>query len=226
MNLLPFLLLLFPMILVGCSDSHDRRLECVNAMTITDTRGALAALDSIDPATLGEADRHFRDLLSVKAADKEYVRHTSDSIILDVIDYYSNAGDDTLCAEAFYYGGRVYSDMGDYPTALRYFQNALDILPKNTPQQSLRSCVLSQTGRLLTQIRLNEQAIPYLKEAISIELNTKDSVGLMWDYELLGSIYLRLKDYSKAQELYTQARNLYKRTSPRDQKTWGMPGYG
>ncbi len=204
------------MILVGCSDSHDRRLECVNAMTITDTRGALAALDSIDPATLGEADRHFRDLLSVKAADKEYVRHTSDSIILDVIDYYSNAGDDTLCAEAFYYGGRVYSDMGDYPTALRYFQNALDILPKNTPQQSLRSCVLSQTGRLLTQIRLNEQAIPYLKEAISIELNTKDSVGLMWDYELLGSIYLRLKDYSKAQELYTQARNLAKIISPKD----------
>lgn len=204
---LPFFLLLFTMILVGCSDSHDPRLERINAMTITDTRGALVALDSIDSSTLGEADRHFRDLLSVKAADKEYVRHTSDSIILDVIDYYRNASYDTLCAEAFYYGGRVYSDMGDYPTAMRYFQNALDLLPKNTPQQSLRSCVLSQTGRLLSQLRLNEQAIPYLREAISIESNTNDSVGLMWDYELLGSVYLRLKDYAKARELYNQARD-------------------
>lgn len=204
------------MIFVGCSDSHDRRLEQVNTMTITDTQGALAAIDSIDPATLGEADRHFRDLLSVKIADKEYIRHTSDSIILDVIDYYNKASDDTLCAEAFYYGGRVYSDMGDYPTALRYFQNALDILPKNTPQQSLRSCVLSQTGRLLTQLRLNEQAIPYLREAISIEFNTNDSMGLMWDYELLGSVFLRLKDYTKARELYTQARNLAEIISPED----------
>lgn len=213
---IPFSLLLFTMVLVGCSDRLDRRLERINAMTITDTRGALVSLDSIDPATLGEADRHFRDLLSIKAADKEYVCHTSDSIILDVIDYYSNSDDDTLCAEAFYYGGRVYSDMGDYPTALRYFQNALDLLPKNTPQQSLRSCVLSQTGRLLSQLRLNEQAIPYLRGAISIESNTNDSIGLMWDYELLGSVYLRLKDYAKARELYTQARNLAIIISPED----------
>ena len=88
------------------------------------------SLDSIDKDRLPESDSHFLDLLRIKARDKAYVTHTSDSIILSVVDYYADHKDSGLYPEALYYAGRVYSDMGDFPTALEYFHAALDETPE------------------------------------------------------------------------------------------------
>ena len=62
----------------------------------------------------------------MKIADKNYVTHTSDSLILRVIDHEESHKGDGRYAEALYYGGRVYSDLGDYPTSLKYFQQSLE----------------------------------------------------------------------------------------------------
>lgn len=51
-------------------------------------------------------------LLTVKAADKAYITHTSDSLIRLVLDYYEQEGDRRLLLEAYYYAGRVYRDLG------------------------------------------------------------------------------------------------------------------
>ena len=51
-------------------------------------------------------------LLTVKAADKAYITHTSDSLIRLVLDYYEQEGDRRLLPEAYYYAGRVYRDLG------------------------------------------------------------------------------------------------------------------
>jgi len=91
---------------------------------------ARAMPDSIDRSSLGEADRNLRDLLAIKAADKAYVKHTADSTILRVVDYYDRHQSTVRYPEALYYAGRVYSDLGDYPTALKYFQDALDEVEK------------------------------------------------------------------------------------------------
>ncbi|MDE6768541.1 MAG: hypothetical protein K2J78_02320, partial [Muribaculaceae bacterium] len=92
---------------------------------------ALTRLSSINPDSLSEADRHYFDFLSIKAKDKAYITHTSDSLIRDVIDYASSHQKEGYYTEALYYGGRVYSDLGDYPTALQYFQETLDLLPED-----------------------------------------------------------------------------------------------
>ena len=60
-------------------------------------------------------------LLAVKASDKCYVPHTSDSLMKAVVHYYENHGTPAQRMEAYYYLGSVYRDMQDAPRALNFF---------------------------------------------------------------------------------------------------------
>ena len=206
-------------LLAACSGGRSGNtllLERIDSLTSVNPAKAAALLDSIDPATLSEEERHYRDLLTIKAADKDYITHTSDSLILSVIDYYNAHSNSRLTPQALYYGGRVYSDLGDYPTALRYFHDALDHLPDNDDNLYFRGIVLSQTGRLLNQINLYSQAIPYLKKSIDIDRQLSDTFGLAYDNELLGAIYYHLGDYATAIDHLREATKYASTLSDKD----------
>ena len=135
----------------GCSGgyvTHDKYLDDIVGMVSDSPREALSKLDSIDAGTLSDRDRHFYDFLTIKARDKAYIVHDSDSLILTLIDYYSHHQEEGLYPEALYYGGRVYSDLGDSPTALRYFHDALDCISEDNESIDLKSAILSQTSCL------------------------------------------------------------------------------
>ena len=189
--------------LPGCSSKRQspasQELDKIATSVCEHPDSALASLEAIDYKSISESDRHYHDFLTIKARDKGYVEHTSDSLILDVIDYYSSNDDRNLYPEVLYYGGRVYSDLGDYPTSLSYFQKALDNLPENYPDRSLESRLSSQTGRLLIGMRLYGEAIPYMERAIKANHATRDTVNLIYNYGLISSAYIYLKDYDKAE---------------------------
>ncbi len=166
---------------------------------------AMARLDSIDPSAFSDRDRNRYDLLRIKANDKAYVVHTSDSLILSVVDYYSDHGSDARYAEALYYAGRVYSDLGDAPAALRYFQQALELLPDNGENHKFHGTILSQTGRLLESLRLWEQAKSYLWESFGKSIEFGDTLNAAYDLELLGSIYLSTDSLDKAGKILKKA---------------------
>lgn len=174
---------------------------------------ALEMLKEIDCDTLSESDRNYYHFLTVKAMDKGYIVHTSDSLILLAHDYYSNHENDRY-PEVVYYCGRVYSNLGDFPTALNYFQNALDLLSNNTENIKLRGTVLSQTGRLLNNLRLYEEAAQHLEESIKIDSTLCDSINQMFDLQLLGAIHLHAKNYSVAENKFKQARMLAESVNP------------
>ena len=136
MNSFKYIFLIIPHIILlaisaGCGKQNAIRekLEYVNKMTETNPDAALACLDSMRNEEMSEADRIFYDFLSIKGSDKAYIDHKSDSLFLNVLNYYSKHSRDKLYPEVLYYGGRVYSDLGDFPTALSFFQDALDIIP-------------------------------------------------------------------------------------------------
>lgn len=191
------------LLMSGCSEAeHDARLKEI----VSDSpQEALLSLDSIDCQTLSESDRHYYDLLTIKAKDKDYIQHTSDSLIIDVISYYENNPRSSLYAEALYYGGRVYSDMGDAPTALQYFHKALDNIPESSQSLNLKARVLSQTGGLLQDISLYDEAIPYIEKSLNIcELN-KDTTNIVYELQLLGGTYLRARKYRLAEYYFNRA---------------------
>ena len=196
----------------GCGRKESHDFSRVEKIVCSEPEVALDSLRRIDYKTLSEPDRHYYDFLLIKASDKAYVRHTSDSLILDVIEYYKSHNDRNLYPEVLYYGGRVYSDIGDYPTALRYFQHALDKYPDGSTDL-VRSNILSQTGGLLQEMGLCSEAIPYLKETIRINMSLRDTVNLVYNHQLLGSMYMANKMYDLAEIHYQQAYDLAKKVS-------------
>ena len=176
----------------------------------------MSRLELIDRSTLSESDRRYYDFLRVKTADKAYITHTSDSLILSVIDYAASHRRELSYAEALYYGGRVYSDIGDYPTALCYFQQALGELPESNEIEilDLRGRIFSQAGQLLNTLRLYDEAVPYIEKAIGIAAAMQDSVAMMFDMQLLGSVYLKAEKYDSAEEKFRTAYRIAEKVSP------------
>lgn len=192
----------------GCgSPSYNATLVRIADLVDGTPELALDLLSALDTVNLGEADRHYRDFLDVKAHDKAYYHHRSDSLILSVLSYYEKGRDRGLYPEVLYYCGRVYSDLGDYPTALRYYQSALDELPEDADPY-LRRRMLSQTGRLLNTIRLYNQAIPYLKESLELSETVCDRDMIHYDYQLLGTVYVHNNEYEKADSCYRMELNV------------------
>lgn len=194
------------LLMSGCSEAeHDARLKEIAEIVSDSPQEALLSLDSIDCQTLSESDRHYYDLLTIKAKDKDYIQHTSDSLIIDVISYYENNPRSSLYAEALYYGGRVYSDMGDAPTALQYFHKALDNIPESSQSLNLKARVLSQTGGLLQDISLYDEAIPYIEKSLNICEFNKDTTNIVYELQLLGGTYLRARKYRLAEYYFNRA---------------------
>lgn len=198
------LLLLLSLTITCCNDNlSDPRLSRIEILSSESPKEALDSLSAICYDLLSDADKHYCDFLSVKVADKAYITHSTDSIILKVINFESKNKSNSRYPEALYYGGRVYCDLGDYSTALYYFQKANDeVSPEST---DLRCRILSQTGRLLTSLRLYEQAIPYITSTLEIETSLKDSTGMTNELLLLGGTYLRNSNYEQALDCFSQA---------------------
>ncbi|MBD5199498.1 MAG: tetratricopeptide repeat protein [Bacteroidales bacterium] len=182
--------ILFALIFVCCGHNDpDSRLSNISSLCEQSPKEALDSLNAISKASLSEEDKHFYDFLSIKVKDKAFITHTSDSLILKVIDYESKHQDNGHYPEALYYGGRVYSDLGDYPTSLKYYQDALSETPSELDIK-LRSVILSQTASLLHDLRLYDEAILYIKEALHLDSLQTDYYGLAYDHQLIGLIYL------------------------------------
>lgn len=142
---------------ISCSQKKpsDRLgLERLDSLCDSIPKEVISRLDSIKDIPMTETERHRYDLLLIKAKDKAYIPHTSDSLVLDVIKYYSGIENNIHLPEALYYGGRVYYDLGDYTRAIEFFQDALDALPETQANSKFRGNILSQTGALLDDLRM------------------------------------------------------------------------
>ena len=112
-----------------CGEEDNDVLTRIDSMADTNPRRALAMLDSIAKFMSGrsEAERSYYSLLRIKAEDKAFVVHKTDTSVLRLVDYYETEGDKRLLPTAYYYAGRVYSDLNDSPRAINYFQKTVDL---------------------------------------------------------------------------------------------------
>lgn len=199
------LIISLSILLLCCCAGPDERLVRINTLAEESPEAALDSLDSIDVDKLSEFDRHYYDLTTVKACDKAFAVHSSDSSIVAAIDYFAEHGADSIYAEALYYGGRVCDELGDKPRALSYFQEALNHLPDSDKSLNLKFRVLSQTGRLLDDFKLFENAAQYVGQAIEIERKMNDTLSEVYDLQLLGVIHLRADNFSLADSIFKLA---------------------
>ena len=93
MNTRCIIVLLLIILLSGCGKTTPNPiLERLDKMAKVNSRVELDSLYSISKDGLSKDDKMYYDFLSVKLADKAIINHTSDSIILSVIAYFSAHG--------------------------------------------------------------------------------------------------------------------------------------
>lgn len=218
MTRFPFILLLIVLLAAAGCERHDAALEARvhEAYLLADVSpdSAIAILDSLAPRALTapRASRARHALATVKARDKAFITHSSDTTILPLIDYYSRRpASDTLRPVALYYAGRVYADMGDAPRALDYLQQALDALPANQNPR-LRSCIHAQMGSLFYNQLMLDDAIAETKEGLRYDIIERNPIKETKSLQSLGFYYHVLHKHDSAGFYYNSALKRAKET--------------
>ena len=193
---------------VACGHKDDSRLIHISGMVSESPEEALRLLEEINEEDLAGSDRYLYQLLTVKALDKGDRPLPSDSLICELIDFYSREKGSLRYAESLYYGGRFYCEGGDYPTALQYFQKAINELPENINYKELKSTWLSQISSLLLKIKLYDHARPFIRKSIEIDREGNDSIFLGNDLNILGWSYRFSENVDSAKLIFNQVINL------------------
>lgn len=135
-----------------------------------------------------EATQMYYQLLTVKANDKCYIPHASDSLMKVLVSYYESHGTSAQLMEVYYYQGSVYRDLQDAPRALDYFQKAIDV-SVDGKEYKILGRVYSQMGILYMYQRVYDDALPVLKKAYHYYFLAKDSLLLPYALRNIGHAF-------------------------------------
>lgn len=207
--------ILFSLLLWACGHtSKDKTLNYLAGARRLSPEQILDSLAAIDVSKLSTENRHFYDFLTIKFKDRANIKHTSDSLILDVIKYYENSSDKSLRSEAYYYAGRVYSDLDNYPTALEYFHAATDEMSDDDIYNHFGANVYAETGKIFGEMKLYDKAENSLKRAIKIDSYLEDILNLHYHLRDLGELYLEANKNHEAEICFLKINKLYDNLTP------------
>ena len=188
---------------------YSHLMSMADSLTNTNPDSAVIYLNKLKDhiETAPRSVQMYYQLLCIKANDRAYIPHSSDSIILPILNYYKQT-DDLHLPETYYYAGRIYRDLGDVPQALDYFNNTLDALPSSSDSYSLKSKVYSQIGTLFLYQDIYDEALKMFKEAFHYDLLLEDSVGMSYDLRDMATSYRCLNQIDSAIYYYGKANDL------------------
>lgn len=151
---------------------------------------ALVLLSKLKDSVLTEAEatQMYYQLLTVKAKDKCYIPHTSDSLIKVLVQYYEDHGTPEQLMEAYYYLGSTYRDMGDAPRALEFYQKAIDT-SEDEKEYKMLGRIYNQIGILYMYQKMYDEALPVLKKACHFFSLADYSIALPYTLRDIGRAF-------------------------------------
>ena len=191
---------------------YRKGLTEADSIASVNPQRAMAMLDSIkhEMADAPENEQMYYRLLCIKAQDKAYIKHTSDSAILPIVEYYETEGDKNLLSEAYYYAGSVYRDLNDAPQALEYYHKTLDITSDNKIPQ--KGHLYFQVGNLLLNQALYNQAIDMYQKALRLYNIQNDSINTIYTLRNLAYTYNKAEKKDSSLVYYQKAYQLARQT--------------
>ncbi|WP_025883930.1 hypothetical protein [Segatella paludivivens] len=202
--------------LIGCTNNaHTAEWNKIDSCIRHSDTTALQLLRKIgnDQNNLSKADRMRYELLLASAHNKFFISMTSDSTMKDVVDYYSDNGNNNQRMEAFYLLGCVYRDMGDAPLAIKYYEDAVkhaDVTDKNCDFYTLSRIYGQMAERYEEQDSYNIM-LSYFKLAAKYAFIAKDTLGALSYYRNEEREYYFKGKYDSVFIINRHVRSLYRR---------------
>lgn len=195
------------MCICACTNKpYPQSLRVADSLIHNNPDSAVILLEELKRSMAFEpqATQMYYQLLTIKAKDKAYITHTSDSLIKTVVKYYEERKDRERLPETYYYAGRVYRDFGDAPQALEYLQKAIEST-KDCTDYRLISRIYSQTGTLYLYQDTYDQALEVFRKAYQYCLSDKDSIGMVYSLRDIGRTFTTLNCADSALYYYKGA---------------------
>ncbi|WP_302313527.1 tetratricopeptide repeat protein [uncultured Parabacteroides sp.] len=143
---------------------------------------ALSILNKIENVNqLSEKDHATYCLLLTQAQDLNYITHTSDSLIKIAATYFEKNKDKPRSMLAYYYLGRVNSDLQDALQAQEYYLKALEI-GDDSKDYHLLARIYNNLGTLYSYQGIYEMALPMHQKALHFleQESKRDTVNISY----------------------------------------------
>lgn len=177
-------------------------LQRADSLMVNQPDSALSLLESIgNTDTLLRADKVYYALLLTQARDKNYIRHTTDSVMHKVVDYYDSGNNDVLRMKAHYYLARVYQDMDSVSASVGEFLIALQ-LAEGVKDSDFICLSAANLGHFLKEHDLPDEADSYYQRAEEVALSKRDS--LYWAFILINRASIAIQ---RGKEYYGEAEH-------------------
>jgi len=159
--------------------------------------------------------RMYYYLLLTKAQDKCFIEHTSDSIMIEVADYYRKHGTTRQKMEALYYLGSVYRDLGDAPRAINWYQQAAEASKEKTEHDLLR-LIYGHMGTLFFYQGLEEEGGDAYRKSFHHEMLWGDSATLSYAYIDMARIHTSISNVDSTLYYYNKAIELAEKAGKKE----------
>lgn len=214
-----FTWILLPILFVSCTGNkaYDKLLiKADSIMNIDDDSAevAIRMMQSIKPelSQFSKSQKKRYELLYHKAMNKAYMDFTSDSTMLEVVDYYEQHGSANEKMLAYYILGCVYRDMHEAPMALEYYNKATELADTTAKDCDYATLcrIYSQMGFLFAKQHLPHQELASLNKAVKYAYLAKDTLNAIRYYQNKQAIYASQNKLDSAIIINNQAAKLFK----------------
>ena len=200
-------LLVVPLFLLACNRAgeHEALFRQVESVMNKRPDSAMVLLETIqNPERLPERDWAYWALLTTQAKDKLYIRHTSDSVINRVVDYFDGFSFFRCRHEkalAYYYKGRVNNDLGHLEEALKAYHEAYDNA-KWTDDYKLTYLIESNVGKIYLRQDMYHLALKAYENADKVVRRANDSTSMAYTSAYLGRVYGKQENWEQSKACY------------------------
>jgi len=185
-----FVLILLISLFSGCGKGFSPALREVDRLMSIDNKRGEAMLDSICRVDkkMSSADKKYCLLLRLKTEDKAYRsivkwKKCADSLV----SYFERTGDENLLAEAYFYAGRVYYEIGDKPESLKYYQKASENVAKDN--YALQGDIYCQMANIYFYKGLYKSALKSLEKSRVADSLSGNIRNMLYDIRDIGENY-------------------------------------
>lgn len=205
------LLFLFIAAFVSCTSKSDQiatTLQQVEQCMEAYPDSALKLLNGIsNPNELEDKERADYLLLLTQARDKNIMDISVDSSIIFAIDYYKKSGDKRKYGTAMYYYGRVLQKSKDGTKAMKVFLEARQIL-EEIKEYRIIGLLLTDISILNREQSLYDVAIDNCHQAIDYFYQAKDTLGVAYAYQTMGSSFFLKQEMDSVYQCATKSLQL------------------